>query len=135
MKLNKCDNYVVCIVGDGSFTNGMIYEALNNCDNKNLKLIIILNDNEMSISSNVGSLAKHLSKVRTSTKYYKLKRYVKINVLYDNMLEITLTVIFIVSSMKLQGGYAFLVYLVAYLIYLFIEALSSVSPRIATISD
>ena len=73
-KLAEKDNYTVAVVGDGSFTNGMIYEALNNCNNKNIKLIIILNDNEMSISQNVGSLAKYLSKIRTSGKYYNLKR-------------------------------------------------------------
>jgi len=77
MQLCGKENYVVCVVGDGSFTNGMIYEALNNCNSKNLKLIIILNDNEMSISSNVGSLAKYLSKIRTSTKYFKAKRSVQ----------------------------------------------------------
>lgn len=67
-------DYTVCVVGDGSFTNGMIYEALNNCNNKNLRLIIILNDNEMSISQNVGSLAGYLSKIRTSGMYYRFKR-------------------------------------------------------------
>ena len=71
MKLEGSDNSVVCVVGDGSFTNGMIYEALNNCNNKKLNLVIVLNDNEMSISSNVGSLARHLSKIRTSRKYFK----------------------------------------------------------------
>lgn len=49
-QLDNKDNYVIAVVGDGSFTNGMIYEALNNCNKKNLRLIIILNDNEMSIS-------------------------------------------------------------------------------------
>lgn len=74
MKLRGEENSVVCVVGDGSFTNGMIYEALNNCNNKNLNLIIVLNDNEMSISSNVGSLAGYLSNIRTSRKYFKFKR-------------------------------------------------------------
>ena len=73
-KLSGSDAYTVCVVGDGSFTNGMIYEALNNCNNKNIRLIIILNDNEMSISQNVGSLAAYLSKIRTSGFYYKFKR-------------------------------------------------------------
>lgn len=68
------DAYTVAIVGDGSFTNGMIYEALNNCGNKNIRLLIILNDNEMSISENVGSFAGYLSKIRTSGRYYKFKR-------------------------------------------------------------
>ena len=64
--LNGSPNYVIAVVGDGSFTNGMIYEALNNCTKNNLKLIIILNDNEMSISENVGGLSKYLSRIRTS---------------------------------------------------------------------
>ena len=66
-------NYAVAVVGDGSFTNGMIYEALNNCNHRHLKFIILLNDNEMSISQNVGSLARYLSKIRTSNKYFNLK--------------------------------------------------------------
>ena len=49
--------FTVAVVGDGSFTNGMIYEALNNCGNKSLRLIIVLNDNEMSISKHVGAVS------------------------------------------------------------------------------
>lgn len=75
-KICQNDNFVVSVVGDGSFTNGMIYEALNNCD-KSLRFIIVLNDNEMSISSNVGNLSKHFSKLRTSKEYFKIKRRVK----------------------------------------------------------
>lgn len=76
-KLCGNDNYVVSVVGDGSFTNGMIYEALNNCYDKDLRFIIVLNDNEMSISSNVGNLAAYFSKLRTSKKYFKFKRKIK----------------------------------------------------------
>lgn len=76
-KLLGKDDYVISVVGDGSFTNGMIYEALNNCCEKDLKFIVILNDNEMSISSNVGNLSKHFAKLRTSKRYFKLKRRVK----------------------------------------------------------
>ena len=76
-KLLGKDDYVISLVGDGSFTNGMIYEALNNCCEKDLKFIVILNDNEMSISSNVGNLSKHFAKLRTSKKYFRLKRRVK----------------------------------------------------------
>lgn len=72
-QLNGKENYVIAIVGDGAFTNGMIYEALNNCTKNHLKLIIILNDNEMSISTNVGGLSRYLSKIRTSQKYFNLK--------------------------------------------------------------
>ena len=76
-KLSGNDNYVISVVGDGSFTNGMIYEALNNCCYKDLKFIIILNDNEMSISTNVGNLSKHFSNLRTSKRYFKVKRQIK----------------------------------------------------------
>lgn len=73
-KLNKNNNYVVAIVGDGAFTNGMIYEAINNCVEKNLRLIIILNDNEMSISKNVGTLDRYLNQIRTSKRYFQFKQ-------------------------------------------------------------
>lgn len=76
-KLKGNENYVVSVVGDGSFTNGMVYEALNNCCDKDLKFIVILNDNEMSISSNVGNLSRHFSRLRTSKKYFRLKRRIK----------------------------------------------------------
>ena len=72
-QLDNKDNFVIAVVGDGSFTNGMIYEALNNCNKKNLRLIIILNDNEMSISENVGGLSNYLSKIRNSQNYFNLK--------------------------------------------------------------
>ena len=67
------DSYTVAVLGDGAFTGGMIHEALNNCD-KNLRLIIILNENEMSISRNTGALAKQIAKTRSSSGYFKFKR-------------------------------------------------------------
>jgi len=70
------DNYVITVIGDGSFTNGMVYETLNNCD-ENLKLIIVLNDNEMSISQNVGGMSKYFTRLRNSKKYFKLKKAVQ----------------------------------------------------------
>lgn len=73
-KLRDIDSYTVAIVGDGSFTGGMIHEALNNCK-KNLKLIIILNENEMSISKNIGLFAKNLSRIRSRAGYFKAKRF------------------------------------------------------------
>lgn len=76
-KLLGKEDYVVSVVGDGSFTNGMIYEALNNCCDKSLKYIIVLNDNEMSISSNVGNLSKYFSTFRTSKRYFKFKHKLK----------------------------------------------------------
>lgn len=71
------DRYAVAVIGDGSFTNGMIYEALNSCKEHGHRLIIVLNDNEMSISKNVGGLSSHLTKIRTSNKYFRAKRRVK----------------------------------------------------------
>ena len=52
------------LIGDGAYTGGMVHEALNNVE-KDLRLIIVLNENEMSISKNIGRFAKHLSKLRS----------------------------------------------------------------------
>lgn len=73
-KLQGKDDYAVAVVGDGSLTNGMVYEALNNCAGKKLNLIVVINDNEMSISKNVGGLHKYLSSIRTSKGYFSFKR-------------------------------------------------------------
>lgn len=64
---------VIAVIGDGALTGGLAYEALNNCGNGNDNLIVILNDNNMSISANVGSMAKNLNHIRTSPKYYTFK--------------------------------------------------------------
>ncbi len=73
-KLHKNGDYAIAVVGDGSLTNGMIYEALNNCGDKELDLIILINDNEMSISQNVGGLHNYLARIRTSNGYFSFKR-------------------------------------------------------------
>ena len=75
-KLNKNDAFTVAVVGDGAFTGGMIYEALNNCADKE-NLIIVLNDNDMSISPNVGGMSKYFSKFRSSAKYFRFKNGTK----------------------------------------------------------
>lgn len=72
-KLQDKTDFAVAVVGDGSLTNGLIYEAINNCGDKNTRLIILVNDNEMSISRNIGGLPHHLSKVRTSKRYFNFK--------------------------------------------------------------
>ncbi len=72
-KLSGNDAYTVAVVGDGAFTGGMIHEALNNCK-KDLRLIIVLNENEMSISKNIGQFAKNLSKLRMRQSYIKAKK-------------------------------------------------------------
>ena len=66
-------NYTVTVIGDGSFTGGMVYEALNNGGRSKTKHIIILNDNKMSISENVGSFAKYIAVIRSKPGYYNLK--------------------------------------------------------------
>ena len=73
-KVNGKKNYAVAVLGDGALTGGLIYEAINNAGRmKNTRLIIILNDNGMSISQNVGHLAKRLAVMRSRSGYYKLK--------------------------------------------------------------
>ncbi len=74
-RMSGSDAYTVCVVGDGAYTGGMIHEALNNCKRK-LRLIIILNENEMSISKNIGRFAKQLSRLRVSKGYFTTKKTV-----------------------------------------------------------
>ncbi|MBS5885427.1 1-deoxy-D-xylulose-5-phosphate synthase [Clostridium sp.] len=67
------DNQVVAVIGDGALTGGMALEALNDVGFKKTKMIVILNDNQMSISPNVGGLSTHLNNLRMEPKYNKLK--------------------------------------------------------------
>ena len=76
-RLAGSGRWTVAVVGDGSFTNGMVYEALNGLADSGLKLCIVLNDNEMSISKNVGGLSRHFSAIRTSQRYFSFKLYAK----------------------------------------------------------
>ena len=77
MKLQGNDHHAVAILGDGAFTGGMVFEGLNNAGKSNANLVVILNYNEMSISKNVGSLAKYLSNLRTKESYHKTKSAVE----------------------------------------------------------
>ncbi len=74
-KLEGKADYVVAVVGDGAFTGGMVYEALNNAGRagKGTKLIVVLNDNEMSISPNVGALARYFAQMKATPRYVKFK--------------------------------------------------------------
>lgn len=72
-KIQGKKDYTVAIIGDGALTGGMAYEALNNAGRSGTRLIIVLNDNEMSISENVGSMARYLAVVRAKPEYNKLK--------------------------------------------------------------
>ena len=65
--------YVVAVVGDGAISGGLIYEGLNNAGRSKDKLIVILNDNKMSISKNVGAMSRYLAKVRSKRAYHSFK--------------------------------------------------------------
>lgn len=71
--LSGDDYNVIAVFGDGAFTGGMMYEALNNGGQSRTKIILILNDNEMSISYNVGAVSKYLCRLRTKKGYYHSK--------------------------------------------------------------
>lgn len=71
--LNKENFNVIAVIGDGALTGGMAFEALNDVGYRKTKLIIILNDNQMSIGKNVGGMSTYLSKIRIDPKYNKLK--------------------------------------------------------------
>lgn len=75
-KLKGEPGKVVAIVGDGAFTGGMVYEGMNNIDTLN-NLVVILNDNKMSISKNVGNMARYLTALRTNPRYFKAKEDVE----------------------------------------------------------
>lgn len=64
---------IVSVIGDGSLTGGMAYEALNNASRLETNYIIVLNDNNMSISENVGGVSKYLNSIRTADKYLNIK--------------------------------------------------------------
>jgi 1-deoxy-D-xylulose-5-phosphate synthase len=71
--INGEKNTVVSVIGDGSLTGGMAYEALNNAAKLETNFIIVLNDNKMSISENVGGMSKYLNNIRTASGYLDLK--------------------------------------------------------------
>ena len=74
----KGDNYrVIAVIGDGALTGGMAFEALNNAGEGKNDLLVVLNDNEMSINENVGGMAAYLGRVRVDPKYNKLKEDVE----------------------------------------------------------
>ena len=74
-------HHIIALLGDGAATGGMVYEGLNDAAVSNEPMIVILNDNAMSIDHNVGGLSRHLSNLRTKPKYLTIKRK------YKNMLN------------------------------------------------
>ena len=80
------DSTIISVIGDGSLTGGMAYEALNNAARIKTNYIIVLNDNNMSISENVGGMSKYLNNIRTADKYLDIKEGVY-NSLMDRKLD------------------------------------------------
>ena len=72
--LQKQDYHVVALIGDGAATGGMAYEGLNDAAVSKEPMVIILNDNKMSIDRNVGGMAKHLSRLRSTDDYLRMKQ-------------------------------------------------------------
>jgi len=72
-RLRGEDGAVVAVIGDGALTGGLAYEGLNNAGQARDNIIVILNDNKMSISKNVGAMARHLAVIRSKTTYVKFK--------------------------------------------------------------
>lgn len=68
------NHHVLALIGDGATTGGLSFEGLNDAGASNLPLIVILNDNDMSISGNVGAISRHLSRIRTRSGYFGLKK-------------------------------------------------------------
>ncbi len=77
MRLRGEKGKVVCIIGDGAMTGGMSYEALNDLGETDLPVIVVFNDNDMSINKSVGAVAKRLSKIRLKPRYFKFKASLK----------------------------------------------------------
>lgn len=77
MRLKGEDGAVAAVIGDGAFTGGMAYEALNNAGKSASNLTLVLNDNAMSISKSTGALARYLANIRSTRKYYCAKQTVK----------------------------------------------------------
>src|SRR5262245_37301387 len=72
-KMQKRDNNIVCVIGDGAMSAGMAYEAMNNAGAMDSRLIVILNDNDMSIAPPVGAMSAYLSRLLTSRTYMSLR--------------------------------------------------------------
>ena len=75
--LSGGDNNVVAVIGDGAMSAGMAYEAINNAGARNERLIVILNDNDMSIAPPAGALSAYLARVTSSGTYFQLRDYAK----------------------------------------------------------
>ena len=107
------ENYeVIAIIGDGSIGNGLPYEALNHIGESQTKVIIILNDNEMSISENIGAIHNYLDKIRSGHEYSNVKEKTKgflnkIPLIGKPIKNVTETIKESIKSIYLKKGYFF----------------------------
>jgi 1-deoxy-D-xylulose-5-phosphate synthase len=76
-KLSNNNNNVVAVIGDGAMSAGMAYEAMNNAGALKSKLIVVLNDNDMSIAKPVGAMSKYLAKLLSGKLYFSLRETIK----------------------------------------------------------
>ena len=77
-KLEKKSNQVVAVIGDGAISAGMAYEAMNNAGSSKTKMIVILNDNDMSIAKPVGAMSTYLAKLLSGKIYFSLRETIKL---------------------------------------------------------
>ena len=78
-KLSKKSENVIAVIGDGAISAGMAYEAMNNAGASKTKMIVILNDNDMSIARPVGAMGTYLAKIFSGKIYFSFKRNYKID--------------------------------------------------------
>jgi 1-deoxy-D-xylulose-5-phosphate synthase len=107
---NKEDYYIVAVIGDGALTGGPALEALNHIGQVKQRLIIVLNDNKMSISPNVGGISKYLNYLVSGRPYIRLKELVQ-SILYaipgigKNMVDATRKLLTIMRTMMVPGSF------------------------------
>lgn len=110
--MDNKNHHVVAVIGDGSIGNGLAYEALNHLGEINTKVIIILNDNEMSISKNIGSIHNYLDKIRSGKEYSHAKEKTKnfldnIPLIGPPLKTLTSNIKDSIKSVYLKNGYFF----------------------------
>jgi 1-deoxy-D-xylulose-5-phosphate synthase len=107
---NKEEYYIVAVIGDGALTGGLALEALNHIGQVKQRLIIVLNDNKMSISPNVGGISKYLNYLASGRPYIRLKEVVQ-SILYaipgigKNMVYATRKLLTIMRTMMVPGSF------------------------------
>jgi len=107
---NKEDFHIVAVIGDGALTGGLALEALNHIGQIKQRLIVVLNDNKMSISPNVGGISKYLNYLASGRPYIRLKEMVQtifnaIPGIGKNMVEVTRKLLTVLRTMMVPGSF------------------------------